>query len=139
MHTTHHPALRIEEIRREGYLLLLHQIQIEENLVAFSNVQGACERIKNTPFLVQYDFFQRIFLILFIIILPFGLTNSIGVYTIPLSFIISLTYATIEVTGTPNFSLIWSVSSFSLFCFVPLSSLSLSLSLFLIVSHQAEK
>ncbi len=94
-----HLALRIDEIRREGYLLLFHQIQIEQNLVEFSNVQGACERIKNTPFLIQYDFFQRMFLLLFIIILPFGLTNSLGVYTIPLSFVISLTYATIEVTG----------------------------------------
>ncbi len=117
----YHLALRIDEIRREGYLLLFHQIQIEQNLVEFSNVQGACERIKNTPFLIQYDFFQRMFLLLFIIILPFGLTNSLGVYTIPLSFVISLTYATIEVTGGRSPSLA-SLLRFASFLFLILFS-----------------
>jgi putative membrane protein len=40
------------------------------------NQQGACERIKNTPFPRQYSYFGTIFAWIFVLLLPFGLLNA---------------------------------------------------------------
>jgi len=42
----------------------------------FYNQQGAAERIKSFPFPRQYAFFSKIFVWLFILVLPFGLINE---------------------------------------------------------------
>jgi len=51
--------------------LMLHKV-LEENY----NFQGACERIKNTPFPRQYAYFGTVFAWIFVILLPLGLVNA---------------------------------------------------------------
>ncbi|MEJ2162840.1 MAG: bestrophin family ion channel [Robiginitalea sp.] len=51
--------------------LMLHKV-LEENY----NFQGACERIKNTPFPRQYAYFGTVFAWIFVLLLPFGLLNA---------------------------------------------------------------
>lgn len=70
------------------------------------NFQGGCERIKNTPLFRQYSIFSRVFVILFIFLLPFGLLkemDKIGTYgvwlTIPFSMLISWVFFTMEQIG----------------------------------------
>ncbi len=70
------------------------------------NIQGGCERIKNTPLFRQYSIFSRMAVNLFIFLLPFGLlkeTNSLGDYgvflTIPFSMLISWIFMTMEQIG----------------------------------------
>lgn len=59
----------------DGMLEWYHTFQIESNLTQFANQLGMSERIKNTPLPRQYDFFTRVFVILFSALLPFGLLN----------------------------------------------------------------
>lgn len=47
--------------------------QLEGQLLALANYQGAAERIKHTPLPRQYDFFTRLFVGLFATLLPFGM------------------------------------------------------------------
>ncbi len=73
------------------------------------NLQGGCERIKNTPLFRQYSIFSRIFVKLFIALLPFALLSSmsdikgIGTWsvwlTIPFTLLISWVFFTMEQIG----------------------------------------
>lgn len=70
------------------------------------NLQGGCERIKSTPLFRQYSLFSRIFVELFIFLLPFGLLTEMnkmgewGVWmTIPFSVLISWVFMTMEQIG----------------------------------------
>jgi len=81
--------------------------QMEGQLLALANYQSGCERIKNTPLLRQYDFFTRLFLYTFIILLPFTLIGdfdklNIDYLMIPVSVVISLVFAIIGKVGEVN-------------------------------------
>jgi len=45
------------------------------NLEEMFNLQGKCERIKNTPFPRQYAYFSTLFTWIFVLLLPFGLLS----------------------------------------------------------------
>lgn len=73
------------------------------------NIQGGCERIKNTPLFRQYSVFSRIFVKLFIFLVPFGLLSTMNALnehcdwsvwlTIPFSLLISWVFFTMEQIG----------------------------------------
>ena len=81
--------------------------QMEGQLLALTNYQGGAERIKNTPLPRQYDFFTRLFVVLFALMLPFGLLNffiadhllHLTWLLIPLSVLIAGTFIIMERTG----------------------------------------
>lgn len=81
--------------------------QMEGQLLALANYQGGCERIKNTPLLRQYDFFTRVFLYAFMLMLPFSIMADfarlgIASWMIPISIIISFVFAIIAKVGEVN-------------------------------------
>ncbi|MGB0524434.1 MAG: bestrophin family protein, partial [Flammeovirgaceae bacterium] len=71
------------------------------------NLQGKCERIKNTPFPRQYAYFSTLFTWIFVFLLPFGLVGEFGKLghhasvwlTIPFSVLISWIFTTMEIVG----------------------------------------
>jgi putative membrane protein len=71
------------------------------------NIQGGCERIKSTPLFRQYSIFSRVFVILFINFLPYGLLKEMnalpvswGVWlTVPFTLVISWVFFTMEQIG----------------------------------------
>jgi putative membrane protein len=82
-------------------------ISLEPTLSGFNNFQGACERIKNTPLLRQYDFFTRLFLSVFILLLPFCLIGDFvkidQILLMPvISILISFVFATMGKVGEVN-------------------------------------
>jgi ion channel-forming bestrophin family protein len=52
-------------------------IQIDQTLTNFYTYQGQAERIKKTPFLPTYHFFSKVFLYIFITLLPFSLLSGV--------------------------------------------------------------
>ena len=81
--------------------------QMEGQLLALANYQGACERIKNTPLLRQYHYFTVLFLYVFMFLLPFcmvGDFHKLGLQNImiPISIIISFVFGTISKVGEVN-------------------------------------
>lgn len=100
-------GIRIKEGMREEILGAFDNISIEPTLAGLSNFQGACERIKNTPLLRQYDYYTRLFLYVFIITLPFALIGDFLKlnfdYLMPVvSVTISFVFATIGKVGEVN-------------------------------------
>ena len=58
---------------------------------------GACERIKATPIPFSHSTFIKLFVIVYIIILPFGLVDVFSYLTIPAVFIMAFALIGIEV------------------------------------------
>lgn len=96
----------IYEAMANGTLGGFDSFQMEGQLLALSNYQAACERIKETPLPRQYDFFTRLFVYLFLLLLPFGLLSffpsELSWIIIPLSITISGVFIIMERTGAAN-------------------------------------
>lgn len=81
-------------------------MEIMRVLEEFYNLQGKCERIKNTPFPRQYAYFSKIFVWIFVLLLPLGLVgefskmgHTMAFLTIPFSVLISWIFTTMETVG----------------------------------------
>ncbi len=91
----------------DGTLGGFDSFQMEGQLLALANYQGSCERIKTTPLLRQYDYFTRLFLYVFIIVLPFALLGDftkmgVSVMMIPTSLTIAFVFAVMGKVGEVN-------------------------------------
>lgn len=98
---------RIYRAMADGTLGGFDSFQMEGQLLALANYQGGCERIKNTPLLRQYHFFTRLFLQVFIVLLPFCLVADlermgIGWVVVPVALLISFVFAIIGKVGEVN-------------------------------------
>ncbi|MCE7991124.1 MAG: hypothetical protein HEP71_04055 [Roseivirga sp.] len=97
----------LAQLRKEGVINDFQHIDMMKSLEEFYNLQGKCERIKNTPFPRQFAYFSTLFVWIFIILLPFGLVEefhkiaggAIVWLAIPFSVLISWVFSTIEIVG----------------------------------------
>lgn len=69
---------RLAQLLKESRLDLFHQIDLMATLRELYTLQGKCERIKNTPYPRQYAEYSRIFVRVFITLVPFGLLDVFG-------------------------------------------------------------
>lgn len=102
-----HIGRRIYQAMADGTLGGFDSFQMEGQLLALANHQGGCERIKNTPLLRQYHYFTRLFLQVFIVLLPFCLVADlekmgIAYAVVPLSLIVAFVFAVIGKVGEVN-------------------------------------
>jgi putative membrane protein len=98
---------KIYQAMSNGILGGFDSFQMEGQLLALANYQGGCERIKNTPLLRQYDYFTRLYLYVFIGLLPFSLWNDFQKYdqtwlTVPVVLLISFVFSIIGKVGEVN-------------------------------------
>lgn len=63
--------------------------------MVFTEVCGACERIKNTPIPFSYNVFIKKFIFFFVMTLPFSWFLSMGYYIIPV-VVYFYTFASLE-------------------------------------------
>lgn len=111
------PSFLLLQIGREIYKAMGHgtlggfdSFQMEGQMLTLANYQGSAERIKNTPLPRQYDFFTRVFVLLFSLLLPFGIlgffqTDTLKTFTwllIPFSTLIAGVFIVMERTGAAN-------------------------------------
>ena len=95
-------GLQREDLRGtfdKGWVSDYRFVKLEETLVEFNNIQGRCERIKNTPFLRQYSFFSRVFVFIHASLLPFVFVEELGWATMPVSVIISFVFLCLDLLG----------------------------------------
>ncbi len=84
--------------------------QMEGQMLALANHQGSAEKIKTTPLPRQYDYFTRVFAILFALLLPFGMLSffqssdlqPLSWLSMLLSILISGVFVIMERTGAAN-------------------------------------
>lgn len=71
-------------------------LTINAELQSFTDICGACERIKNTPIPYSYSSFIKKFIFFFVMTLPFGFVFSLGYYVIPVVIFIFYVLASLE-------------------------------------------
>ncbi len=71
-------------------------IIINSELQSFTDICGACERIKNTPIPYSYSVFLKKFIFFYVMTLPFGYVFNLGYYVIPVVVFIFYVLASLE-------------------------------------------
>ncbi|WP_205500759.1 bestrophin family protein [Rufibacter psychrotolerans] len=81
---------------KEGWINKYQQVEIDRTLTRLCNAMGGCERIKNTVFPATYSLYTHLALVLFILMLPFGVIDVFGVMMVPLVVAIASSFLLIE-------------------------------------------
>jgi ion channel-forming bestrophin family protein len=101
-------GMRIAEGRQVGLLVEPRYLEIlDETLTSLYDLQGKAERIKNTPLPRQYDYFPRVFLFLFVTLLPSGMITELEKVestwmVIPLATVVSYVFYVLMRVGEFN-------------------------------------
>jgi putative membrane protein len=74
---------KIHDLHMSGKISGDQLIIINAEIQSFTDICGACERIKNTPIPYSYSSFIKKFIFFYIMTLPFGYVFSLGYYVIP--------------------------------------------------------
>ncbi|WP_350286958.1 bestrophin family ion channel [uncultured Croceitalea sp.] len=89
----------LNEAFENGLIDDFRHVAIMEMVTELYNLQGKCERIKNTPFPKQYDFFTLLSMWIFILILPFTLLNHMTIAMPIISILVSTVFILLEKSG----------------------------------------
>ncbi len=87
---------RVNKLYEEGMIKGEQLIILNNELQSFSDICGACERIKNTPIPFSYSAFLKKFIFFYVITLPFGYVFSLGYLVIPVVCFIFYVLASLE-------------------------------------------
>ncbi len=71
-------------------------IILNTEIQSFTEICGACERIKNTPIPYSYSAFLKKFIFFYVMTLPFGYSFSLGYYVVPVVVFIFYVLASLE-------------------------------------------
>ena len=74
-------------------------IILNQELVSFTDICGACERIKNTPIPYSYSSFIKKFILAYVLTLPLGYVFSLGYYAAPIVTFIFYVLASLELVA----------------------------------------
>lgn len=96
----HTQAEWVRHAREKQYLDRYLSLVVETTLTAFSNHMGMCERIKKTVFSTPYSFIISRIIWLFFLLLPAGLIQHLGWFTIPVSVLVASFFLLIELLST---------------------------------------
>ena len=98
---------RIYDAMRSGTLQGFDSFQLEGCLAQLSAYQAQCERIKAIPIPRQYTYFTRMFVWIFIILIPFSFiqtfaTINLSWLIIPITLLLAYVFGVVERTGAVN-------------------------------------
>ena len=86
----------IQQLYKEQKINGDQLIILNEELRSFTDICGACERIKNTPIPFSYSVFIKKFIFFYVMTLPFGYVFTLGYYVIPVVAFIFYVLASLE-------------------------------------------
>jgi putative membrane protein len=95
----------IYDAMASGTLQGFDSFQLENTLLQLTNYQAACERIKTIPIPRQYDYFTRLFVHVFVVLMPLFLLSVFAQVVwavVPVSLVIAFIYAMVERVGAVN-------------------------------------
>ncbi|MGN8054791.1 bestrophin family protein [Pedobacter sp. 22163] len=87
---------RLYELLEKGAISQEQFIVLSSDFNQFTDICGACERIKNTPIPYSYSAFIKKFIFIYVITLPFGWVFSLGYFVVPIVPFILYVLASLE-------------------------------------------
>ncbi|MBN4073065.1 bestrophin family protein [Crocinitomix catalasitica] len=89
--------IEVEHMHKEGVISDFDKDRLFGHLQGMIDVLGGCERIKKTPIPFSHSTFIKMFTLIYLIILPFGLVDVFGYLTIPAVMIMGFAMLGVEV------------------------------------------
>jgi putative membrane protein len=87
---------RVNNLYKGGALTGEQMLNLDKELKDFTDIIGACERIRNTPIPYSYMMYVKKFIVIYIATLPFGFVTAHGYYTVPIVVLISFVLMSVE-------------------------------------------
>ena len=87
---------RVNQLYKKGVLSGDQLIVLNAEVQSFTDICGACERIKNTPIPYSYSAFIKKFIFFYVLTMPFGYAFSLGYYVAPVVVFIFYVLASLE-------------------------------------------
>ena len=88
---------KLHSMKQSGKLTEENYIVIDVNLKTFSDIIGACERIKNTPIPYSYSMFLKKFIFIYVTTLPLAFVNTFGYYSSLVSIFVFYVLVSMEI------------------------------------------
>lgn len=101
--TAHKPNFIVRQLT--DYIVTLCQryqrspndyLVLSDNLNQFSEISGACERIRSTPIPYSYSIFIKKIIFIYVITMPVAFGLTIGYWSIPIVMIVFYAFASLE-------------------------------------------
>lgn len=99
----HHPnqvaemlITRVQHLHKNGVISGEQLLYLNNELTSFTDICGACERIKNTPIPYSYSAFIKKFIFVYIMTLPLGFTYSLHYLVVPVTAAVFYVLASLE-------------------------------------------
>lgn len=86
----------IQQLHSEQKISGDQLIVMNNELLSFTDICGACERIKNTPIPFSYSVFIKKFIFFYIMTLPFGYVFNLGYFVVPVVVFVFYVLASLE-------------------------------------------
>jgi putative membrane protein len=69
---------------------------VDKELKEFSDIVGACERIKNTPIPYNYSMYIKQFIFIYLVTLPLAFVTTSGYITVPIVMLVTFVLLSVE-------------------------------------------
>lgn len=86
----------VNDLYKEGKITGDQLIVLNNELLSFTDICGACERIKNTPIPFSYSVFIKKFIFFYVMTLPFSYVFSMGYWMVPVVSFVFYVLASLE-------------------------------------------
>lgn len=87
---------KVQELYHNKVLTGEQLLFLNNELSSFTDICGACERIKNTPIPFSYSIFIKKFIFFYVMTLPFGYVFTLGYLSIPIVVFVFYVLASLE-------------------------------------------
>ncbi|MBW8683944.1 bestrophin family protein [Chitinophaga rhizophila] len=88
--------VHVHELYRQGQISGEQLLSLNPELLSFTDICGACERIKNTPIPFSYSIFIKKFIFFFVMTLPIGYVFTLHYLIIPVVVFVFYVLASLE-------------------------------------------
>ena len=95
----HRQGKMITENLRQGNITEFQHSMLMADIETMYNEQGKAERIKNTVFPFYYNYFTRLFLWVFILLLPCALVEGMNFMLIPIATMVAFVFYILDKSG----------------------------------------
>ncbi len=87
---------RVNNLYKKNIISGDQLFMVDKELKEFSDIIGACERIKNTPIPYSYTMYIKQFIFIYVITLPFAFVTTSGYITVPIVVLITFVLLSVE-------------------------------------------
>jgi putative membrane protein len=90
---------RIEQLYRANQIAAPDLLNIKPHHQALLDITGACERIKRTPIPFSYSFFIKLFISIYVLLMPFIIAETYRYFAIPATLLAAYALLGIQMIG----------------------------------------